>query len=123
LAGARDFWQPGWNFAHWQRHSDAHHQLTPILLDWARGFNMEGEPWILEGALQTLSDWHRWPQSRDALTFEGFRQYLAESGLITSAEHRFQFEDWGWDPSFSSSAGWLAHVRDSFEKALGVYLV
>ena len=56
------------------------------------------------------------------LEFGGFRQHLAEPGLITEAEHRFQFEDWGWDPSFSSNASWLAQVRESFEKALDAHV-
>jgi len=34
--------------------SPAESQLTPTLMAWARRFNVEGEEWILEGALQTL---------------------------------------------------------------------
>jgi len=34
--------------------SPAESQLTPTLMAWAQGFNVEGEEWILEGELQTL---------------------------------------------------------------------
>jgi hypothetical protein len=120
--GRADYWRPGWRFSTWCSHSDAAQQLTPTLLDWARAFHLEREEWILEGALQTLSNWHQWPKSRDALVLGGFRQYLAEPGRISDAEHHFYFEDWGWDPSMISSATWLAQVKECFEKALDAHL-
>src|SRR5229473_2555986 len=59
LAGKRtDYWETGWKFRTWQLDSDRNNQLTPLLLAWARAFNLEKEAWILEGALQTLSIWH-----------------------------------------------------------------
>jgi len=49
----------------WQSRSDADRQLTPILMKWARQFNVEKETWILEGALQTLSNWDKFPRCRE----------------------------------------------------------
>src|ERR1700730_6811527 len=50
MAGARPgYWHIGGNFSIWQSRSDRDRQLTPILMDWARQFNVEGETWILEG--------------------------------------------------------------------------
>src|SRR5262249_18312830 len=53
-AGSADYWASGWTFATWQLYSDRDEQLTPILLAWARSFNVDGELWLLEGALETL---------------------------------------------------------------------
>jgi hypothetical protein len=78
--GRLDYWQPGWKIATWRLHSDADNQLTPLLLEWARAFNVEREDWILEGSLQTLSDWHRWPLSRDVLECGAFGSTLPRRG-------------------------------------------
>ena len=118
--GKPRYWKMGWKFSTWQILSDADGRVTPILVGWAREFNVEREEWILEGALQTLSDWHQAPKSRRAMEVEVWRfcQFVAESRRITEAEHRFQFEDSGWDPTFISCAGWRANVKKRFEEAL-----
>src|SRR5438093_9591611 len=59
-----DYWQAGWRFSTWQLLSDRNNQLTPYLLAWAGAFNLAGEAWILEGALQTLRLWHKFPDWR-----------------------------------------------------------
>jgi len=97
-----DYWVMGWTFETWQLLSDRDNQLTPVLMAWARKFNVQGEDWILAGALQTLSNWHRSAQQRAALDLWGFRQWIAVPGLISDEDHRFTFSDWGWDSTFSS---------------------
>jgi hypothetical protein len=59
------YWRAGDRFAMWQSRSDEDRFLTPILMKWARQFHVEEETWILEGALQTLSNWHKFPHTRE----------------------------------------------------------
>src|SRR5262249_24939890 len=75
-----DYWVTGWKFETWQLLSDRDNQLTPILMAWARQFNVQGANWILEGALQTLSYWHRFPEQRAILDPWGFRPWIAVDG-------------------------------------------
>jgi hypothetical protein len=116
-----DYWVMGWKLETWQLLSDRDNQLTPVLMAWARKFNVQGEDWILEGALQTLSYWHQFPEQRAALDSWGFRQWIAVSGLVSAEELRFRFSDGGWDPTFSSSTVWRTEVRKRFEDALDAH--
>jgi hypothetical protein len=116
-----DYWRAGWRFSTWQLHSDRNKQLAPYLLGWAEAFNLAGEAWILEGALQTLWLWHKFPDWRTELDLQGFRQYVCGLILIPYDEHRFRFEDWGWDPQLLSWPGYRAHVRKGFETELRAY--
>jgi hypothetical protein len=115
------YWVMGWKFETWQLVSDGDNRLTPILVAWARGFNVEGEQWILEGALQTLAHWHRFPRLPAASDIRGFRPWVAVPGLISSRVHRFEFSHEGWDPSFMRFAGWRTNVRKRFEEAIGAH--
>ena len=116
------YWERGWHFETWRKLSDPDYQLTPILVSWARRFNVEEEQWVLEGALQTLADWDKTPESREALEIWGFRRVIAEDTLISDHEHRFIFEDWGWDPQFQTEANWRQHVRNRFEQAVEAHI-
>src|SRR5262245_55841383 len=58
------YWKTGYSFSMWQSRSDPDGTLTAVLMDWARQFHLQKEIWILEGALQTLSTWHRFPKTR-----------------------------------------------------------
>jgi hypothetical protein len=91
------YWHTGFSFSMWQSRSDRDRELTPILMKWARRFRVEGETWILEGALQTLSTWNRFPHCRENLEILGFRKPVCVPGLIGDQEHAFHFEDEGWD--------------------------
>jgi hypothetical protein len=84
----------------------------------ARRFNVEGETWILEGALQTLSTWNKFPHCRENLEILGFRKPVCVPGLISDHEHAFHFEDEGWDPTLISFAGWRVNVRKRFDAAM-----
>ena len=122
LAGKRkDYWETGWKFPTWQVHSDRKNQLTPLLLAWAGAFNLEKEAWILEGVLQTLSIWHKFADARRSLDLQGFRPNVCGQILIGDGEHRFSFEDWGWDPQLSSWRAFGANVRKRFETHLRAY--
>lgn len=116
-----DYWKAGWMFSTWQLHSDRKNQLTPHLLTWAGAFNLAGETWILEGALQTLLLWHKFPDWRTSLDLQGFRQYVSGPILIRDGEHSFRFEDWGWDPQLLSWPGYRVNVRKRFETELRAY--
>lgn len=116
-----DYWQAGWKFSTWRLHSDRNNQLTPYLLAWAGTFNLAGEAWILESALQTLMLWHKDPDKRTSLDLQGFRQYVCGQILIRDDEHTFRFEDWGWDPQFLSWPGYRARVMKLFEAELRAY--
>jgi hypothetical protein len=117
-----EYWMTGWKFETWQELSDRDIQLTPVLMAWAQAFNVQGENWILEGALQTLSNWHQSPKRRRrALDIWGFRQSIAVPGLISEEDHRFSFEDGGWDPMLSSFAAWRRGVKKRFVEALDGY--
>jgi hypothetical protein len=125
--GKPRYWERGWRFDTWQVVSDhkeadppvhPDNQLTPILLTWAREFNVNGETWILEGALQTLSDWHKSQESKEALDIWGFREWYCVPGLITPKDHGFKFEDGGWDPTFWRWEDWLPGVTKRFEESL-----
>jgi hypothetical protein len=119
LAGKRaDYWQTGWMFSTWQLHSDRNNELTALLLAWAVAFNLEKEAWILEGALQTLWVWHKFADARSSLDLQGFRPNVCGKILIGDDEHRFIFEDWGWDPQLSSWRGYVASARKRFETDL-----
>jgi len=94
------YWHSGWKFQTWQLSSDRDNQLTRLLLRWARQFHAE-EEWLLEGALQTLSLWHAYPQDRETLDVRGFYASVGGPVLIGDDEQRFEFQDWGWDPQSS----------------------
>jgi hypothetical protein len=111
----------GWKFETWQLLSDRDNQLTPILMAWAQKFNIQAEEWILEGALQTLSNWHRFPEQRASLDSWGFRQWIAVPGLVSAEDQRFRFSDEGWDPTFRSFAAWRTDIRKRFEEAIEVH--
>ena len=113
-----DYWQAGWEFSTWQLHSDRDNQITSYLLAWAEAFNLAGEPWILEGALQTLWLWHKSRDARTSLNLRGFRQYVCGQILIPDDEHRFRFEDWGWDPQHLSWPRYHANAQKRFETEL-----
>lgn len=121
--GKSDYWETGWKFETWQELSDRDIQLTPVLMAWAREFNVQGENWILEGALQTLSNWHQSLKGPGLAELDiwGFRQSIAVPGLISDEDHRFSFEDEGWDPTFSSSAAWRRGVKKRFVEALDAH--
>jgi hypothetical protein len=122
LAGkTADYWETGWKFSTWQLHSDRNNELTLLLVRWAGAFNLENEAWILEGALQTLSMWHKFPDAGRSLDLQGFRPNVCGQILIGDGEHRFSFEDWGWDPQLSSWLGYGAGVRKRFETQLRAY--
>jgi hypothetical protein len=122
LAGKRsDYWETGWKFSTWLHHSDGNNEITPLLLAWAGAFNLEKDTWILEGALQTLYIWHKFADARHSLDLQGFRPNVCGQILIGDGEHRFSFEDWGWDPQLSSWLGYGAGVRKRFETQLRAY--
>jgi len=108
-------WDTSASFAMWQSRSDPDRQLTPILMNWARRFNVEGETWILQGALKTLSIWGKFAHCRENLEIVGFRQLVCVSGLVRYHERAFHFEDDGWDPTLMSFAGWRASALERFE--------
>jgi hypothetical protein len=112
------YWRVGRSFWMWQSHGDSDRQLTPILMEWARRFHVEGEEWILEGALQTLSNWNEFPHCRENLDIQGFRKPVCVPGLVSYDEHAFHFEDQGWDPTLISFPGWRVHVRKRFTEAV-----
>jgi hypothetical protein len=116
------YWSFGWRFDTWQTCSDRENLVTPYLLDWARGYNLEGQTWILEGALQTLYFWLGSVASRESLDVWGFHSSAVIPILVGDEEHRFRFEDWGWDPQFWPERSWSAHVRESFEKELSSHV-
>jgi len=119
--GKPDYWQTGWTFSNWQHHSDRQNQLTPCLMAWAGAFHLAGEAWILEGALETLQRWQKFPDWRASLHLGGFRQYVCGRILIGDDEHHFEFEDWGWDPQLSRWQGYRASLRERFEIELRAY--
>src|SRR5580700_819662 len=92
------YWSPGRTFSMWQSRWDPDRQLTPMLMEWAHRFHLADEIWILEGALQTLSNWNNFPHCRENLEILGFRKPVCVPGLIADHEHAFHFEDEGWDP-------------------------
>jgi hypothetical protein len=112
------YWRTGFSFSMWQSRSDPDRELTPILMKWARRFHVVGETWILEGALQTLSTWNKFPRCRENLEILGFRKPVCVPGLISDQEHAFHFEDEGWDPTLISFAGWRVNVRKRFDAAM-----
>lgn len=114
-----DYWRTGYEFAMWQSRSDADRRLTPILTKWAGRFSVEEEKWILEGALQTLSNWHKFPRCREALEILGFRKPVCATVVVSDPEPSFHFDDDGWDPTLISFAGWRANIRERFEAAVG----
>ena len=112
------YWLTGFSFSMWQGRSDPNRQLTPILMRWARKFHVDGETWILEGALQTLSNWNKFAHCREGLEIVGFRQIVCVPGLVFAHENAFHFEEAGWDPTLMSFAGWQLSVRLRFEAAM-----
>src|SRR2546427_193509 len=91
------YWHTGCSFSMWQSRSDSDRKLTPTLMNWARQFHVERETWILEGALQTLSTWNRFPNTRENLEILGFRKPICVPGLVLDHERVFHFEDEGWE--------------------------
>ena len=113
-----EYWVMGSRFETWRLRSDPDNRFAPILMAWAQDFNVQGEDWILEGALQTLSYWHQFPRSRAALDIAGFRQWNGFKVLTSAEERRFEFSDEGWDPTFVSATGWRTKIRKRFESAI-----
>jgi hypothetical protein len=112
------YWRAGFSLPMWQSRSDPDRQLTPILMNWARRFNVETEIWILRGALRTLSNWHKFAHCREGLEIVGFRQTVCVPGLVLAHENVFRFEDEGWDPTLMSFAGWRVKARKRCEAAM-----
>jgi len=112
------YWSPGRTFSMWQSRYDPDRHLTPVLMTWAHRFHLADEIWILEGALQTLSNWNKFAHSRESLEILGFRKPLCVPGLVANHEHAFHFEDEGWDPTLISFPGWRAHVTQRFKAAI-----
>jgi hypothetical protein len=92
-----------------------------IILKWARGFNVETEEWILSGALQTISRWHRFPDSPRQLDLTNFRQIVAETNPIREGGRHFRFHADGWDPTLMSFAGWREGVTNKFKQVILKY--
>jgi hypothetical protein len=107
-----DYWETGWTFETWQQHSDRDRELTPCLVAWAEKFHVAEETWILNGALETLWIWHRYPEERECLEIHGFHSYCCVETLSGGEEALFQFEHPGWDPQIQR---WTS-FRDSIEK-------
>ena len=114
------YWEPGWTFDAWQLQSDRDQQLTPVLLGWARAFHAE-EPWILDGALQTLGMWRRDPALRESLDFGGFRASCCVDTLSSEEDRLFTFEDDGWDPQFQTWGSFRDSTVRKFERLLDSY--
>jgi len=114
------YWEIGWTFDTWQQVSDRDNQLTPCLLAWAREFNAE-EPWILEGALQTLWLWHQHPDWRESLDISGFRSFPGVDTLTSDEERLFQFTSSGWDPQWQRWSSYRAHIQKQFKDELCAY--
>jgi hypothetical protein len=112
------YWRTGRSFGMWQSRWDSDRQLTPILMEWARRFNVEEEVWILEGALQTLSNWNKFPHGLENLEIRGFWKPICVPGLVWYGEHPFHFEDAGWDPTLISFPGWRVNVGKRFAAAM-----
>jgi hypothetical protein len=115
------YWKASRSFSMRQSRCDPDGELTPVLMEWARRFNLDGEIWVLEGALQTLSIWNAFPDCRENLDIQGFRTLVCVPGLISDQEHAFHFEDEGWDPTLISFLGWRVQVQERFEKAIQRY--
>ena len=114
-------WRAGRSFLMGPSRSASDHQVTAILMEWARCFHLEGEAWILEGAWQTLSLWQKFPRCREALEVQGFRPHVCVSGLSGVHACTFCFDDEGWDPTLMSFLGWRARVRQRFATAIEQY--
>jgi hypothetical protein len=112
------YWRPGRTFSMWQSRWDPDRQLTPMLMKWAHRFHLADEIWILEGALQTLSNWNNFPHCRENLEILGFRKPVCVPGLIADHEHAFHFEDEGWDPTLISFPGWRVQATQRFKAAM-----
>jgi hypothetical protein len=116
-----DYWETAWKFSTWQLHSDRQNQLTPFLMAWARAFQLSAESWILEGALETMRRWQKHSDWRASLDIHGFRASVCGPILIGDAEHRFTFEDWGWDPQLLTWRAYHAHLQKKFKTELRAY--
>lgn len=116
-----DFWVNGWKFDTWQLLSDPDGQLTPVLTAWAQRFNVRKENWVFEGALQTLSNWRRFPEERASLEAWGFRQTIAVPGLVSVEDHPFVFSPESWDPTLESFNSWRTRINTRFQEALDAH--
>ena len=124
LAATEPFWMIDRKFETLQKVAVERHEADPLvgaLMAWAREFNIDGEPWVLDGALQTLAEWRRSQKLKDALDPWAFLQQVCVSAALEAEGHRFEFKDWGWDPTFVSWLVWRKHVRERFEGALDTY--
>jgi hypothetical protein len=117
-----EYWVMGSRFEDWQIDSDRDNQFTPVLMAWAKEFNVQREDWILEGALQTLSYWRQFPRRRASLDVSGFRQWNGVSLTISAEDRLFRFSDAGWDPTLVSAAGWRMNVKERFEAAVRAHV-
>ena len=112
-----DYWEYRWSFERWQRLLDGDGRLTPFLKDWSRRFSID-ESWFLEGALQTMHYWLRASDLREKRVPHGFRPFVAGSILIHDHEHKFDFNDRGWDPQFERWLKFKTRIEDRFLRAL-----
>jgi len=116
----RPYWEPGWRFETWRIISDRDHALTPDLRVWARSFNAD-EDWILEGALQTLWLWQKYPNLRESLDIKGFFPPPGGDVVISGEEAEFKFQDRGWQPQLEKWAVWRDRILERFEKELSAH--
>jgi hypothetical protein len=113
-------WGPEGTFEAVQLQADLDRQLMPLLVAWARRFHAE-EPWILEGAMQTLWHWHRDPAFPKSLDICGFRPSCCVDTLSSDEERLFTFEHASWDPQLQRWADFRASISKQFRNHLDAY--
>ncbi|MFN7996330.1 MAG: hypothetical protein U0Q18_22145 [Bryobacteraceae bacterium] len=120
------YYRRGWDLPTWEVHADPNCELRPVLIKWAESFNIRHDQWILEGALQVLSDWHRQPDCRHELDVWGLRPFFDPAPLALPKklpESRFEFQFRAWDPQYESRAKWHASLNTQFKAAVNSHLV
>jgi hypothetical protein len=98
--GRSEYFEQDWRYNTWTTASDQNKQFEPLLLAWAQCFHVDGEDWILEGAIRSLN---LWCESTDYLRqpvpdIHRFQTLVAEESLLSDEEWlRLDFL-LGWDP-------------------------
>ena len=109
------YWKTGWHYDTWLAQSGPN-RFKPLLLSWAGDFGSAKETWVLEGALETLSAWHRHPDMLDALDVSRFCPPAA--GRVLVDYETFLFRDTGWSPQFETLTSYRARTQQPESQAV-----
>jgi hypothetical protein len=111
-------WELGLSFESWDDPASPN-RLKPLLMSWAKTFGSADEPWVLKGALETLSAWYQFPAWRQSLDVSRFCLPVAQETLVNY--EKFTLAEAAWGPQWETWSIYSARVKARFKDELQAY--